>query len=77
MRSELVFAAAKQWTNRYLLMRVTSVVTRKLHRPHTRIQETTNDARMRLARSTNAASPDLEGSKTAPPLCCISHQKAA
>jgi hypothetical protein len=44
MRSELVFHALRGTSNRYLLVRLVSKATRLLHRPNTRIQDTTNDA---------------------------------
>jgi len=77
MRSELVLAAAKQWSNRYLLMRVASVATRKFHRPHSRIQETTNEVLMRLAKSTNIDLPSKDASPINYRLCAKSGQKAA
>lgn len=42
MRSELVFKALAQESNRYKLVRVVARGTRKLHRPNTRVQETMN-----------------------------------
>ena len=43
MRSELVFKAFIYESNRYQLCRLIAKGTRKLHRPNTRLQETTND----------------------------------
>jgi len=77
MRSELVLAAAKQWSNRYLLMQVASAATRKFHRPHSRIQETTNEVLMRLAESTNIDLPSKDASPINDRLCAASDQKAA
>ena len=51
MRSELIFGAMKHVSNRYLLASVAAKATRKLHRPHTRVQETMNDV---LSRSADA-----------------------
>lgn len=51
MRSKLVFEAARSVPNRYLLMRVVSLATRRFHRPNTRIQETTNDVLVRVCRN--------------------------
>jgi hypothetical protein len=48
MRSDLVFGAFAQISNRYQLCGLVSKGTRKLHRPKTRLQDTTNDV---LARS--------------------------
>jgi hypothetical protein len=43
MRSELVFKAFIYESNRYQLCGLIAKGTRKLHRPNTRLQETTND----------------------------------
>jgi hypothetical protein len=48
MCSQFVFEATTKVINRYLLSRLTSKATRRLHRPNTRIQDTTNDALIRL-----------------------------
>jgi hypothetical protein len=48
MRSDLVFGALAQISNRYQLCGLVSKGTRKLHRPKTRLQETTNDVLVRL-----------------------------
>ena len=50
MRSKLVFDATAHVSNRYLLTRLASTATRKLHRPNTRIQETTNEVLVRFSR---------------------------
>jgi hypothetical protein len=42
MRSDLVFKALSQVTNRYQLCQLASKATRKLHKPNTRLQDTTN-----------------------------------
>jgi hypothetical protein len=52
MRSELVFGALTQVSGRYLLTKLAAKATRKLHRPNTRIQETTNDVFVRFSRRT-------------------------
>src|ERR1700678_1665211 len=49
MRSDLVFSAMTHVPNRYLLARVLAHATRKLHRPGTRIQDTTNEALARFS----------------------------
>ena len=51
MRSELVFGAMAQVSNRFLLTKLASKATRKFHRPNTRIQETTNEVLERFGRS--------------------------
>ena len=42
MRSELVFRALVYVPNRYQLVHLVAKGTRKLHRPFTRLEETTN-----------------------------------
>jgi len=42
MRSELIFKALSYQSNRYLLARLLAKGTRKMHRPNTRIEDTTN-----------------------------------
>jgi hypothetical protein len=44
MRSNLIFGAISQVSNRFLLVVLASGPTRALHRPNGRIQETMNDA---------------------------------
>jgi hypothetical protein len=51
MRSSLVFFAMTRVPNRYLLAKVAAQATRKLHRPHSRIEETLNDALSHLGQS--------------------------
>jgi hypothetical protein len=51
MRSELIFGTVAYVSNRYLLARLASKATRKLHRPDTRIQDTANEAFARLGRT--------------------------
>lgn len=43
MRSDLIFGALTHVNNRYQLCQLASKATRKLHRPNTRLQDTTND----------------------------------
>jgi hypothetical protein len=43
MRSDLVFGALSHVSNRYQLCQLASKATRKLHRPNTRLQDTTNE----------------------------------
>lgn len=43
MRSELIFKALVYESNRYLLCRLVAKGTRKLHRPNTRVEDTTNE----------------------------------
>jgi hypothetical protein len=51
MRSELVFDAMTYVSNRYLLVKLAAQATRRLHRPNTRIQDTTNDVFERFTRT--------------------------
>lgn len=55
MRSELVFAANRTLSNRYVLCRILATATRKFHKPHTRIEDTTDDVLQRIANSEVAA----------------------
>jgi len=43
MRSDLVFSAAAQVSNRYLLTSIASKATRMLHRPNRRLEDTSNN----------------------------------
>jgi hypothetical protein len=43
MRSDLIFGALTHVSNRYKLCQLASKATRKLHKPNTRLQDTTND----------------------------------
>lgn len=49
MRSQLIFGATANVSNRYLLVMLASKATRKLHRPNSRIEDTANDAFARFA----------------------------
>ena len=49
MRSELVFGATTYVSNRFLLTRLASKAIRKLHKPNTRIEDTTNDVFIRFS----------------------------
>ena len=48
MRSDLVFGALNQVSNRYQLCQLASKATRKLHKPNTRLQDTANEVFGRL-----------------------------
>ena len=43
MRSDLIFGALTHVTNRYELCQLASKATRKLHKPNTRLADTTNE----------------------------------
>ena len=48
MRSDLVFGALPHVSNRYQLCQLASKATRKLHKPNTRLQDTTNEVLVRF-----------------------------
>jgi hypothetical protein len=48
MRSDLIFGALTHVNNRYQLCQLASKATRKLHKPNTRLQDTTNDVLVRF-----------------------------
>jgi hypothetical protein len=51
MRSELVFGSMTYMSSRYLIANLAARATRKLHKPNTRIQDTTNNVLERFARA--------------------------
>ena len=55
MRSDLIFGALAHVTNRYQLCQLASKATRKLHKPNTRLQDTTNDVLVRFHESSPVA----------------------
>jgi hypothetical protein len=55
MRSDLVFGALSHVSNRYQLCQLASKATRMLHKPNTRVQDTTNEVLSRF-RTINPAS---------------------
>ncbi|MBV8630165.1 MAG: DNA-directed RNA polymerase subunit omega [Silvibacterium sp.] len=57
MRSDLIFGALAHVTNRYQLCQLASKATRKLHKPNTRLQDTTNDVLVRFHNSNPVAGP--------------------
>jgi hypothetical protein len=50
MRADLTFTALAGESNRYQLTKSVAKVTRMLHRPNTRVQDTMNEAFKRLGR---------------------------
>ena len=48
MRSDLIFGALAHLENRYQLCQLASKATRKLHKPNTRLQDTTNEVLTRF-----------------------------
>ena len=62
MRSDLVFKALSHVSNRYQLCTLASKATRKLHKPNTRLQDTTNEVLCRF----EVANPEAERPKRRP-----------
>ena len=73
MRSDLVFGALSHVSNRYQLCQLASKATRKLHKPNTRLQDTTNEVLGRF-RSTN---PGSQPQATVPAARPIEARRAA
>jgi hypothetical protein len=67
MRSDLVFGALSQVSNRYQLCQLASKATRKLHKPNTRLQDTANEVFARF-HTTNPGSLSPLESDTAQPV---------
>ena len=61
MRSELVFGAMTNVSNRFQLARVAARAIRRFHRPNTRIQETANEVLERFARANPLAGVPYTG----------------
>jgi hypothetical protein len=55
MRSDLIFGALAHVKNRYQLCQLASKATRKLHKPNTRLQDTTNEVLLRFRNGNPAA----------------------
>ncbi len=66
MRSDLVFRALSQVTNRYQLCQLASKATRKLHKPNTRLQDTTNEVLCRFESSNPGAATREEAPAAQP-----------
>ena len=62
MRSELIFGALTHVSNRYQLCQLASKATRKLHKPNSRLQDTTNEVlyRFRNANPGTLVAPTTE-----------------
>jgi hypothetical protein len=65
MRSDLIFGALAHVENRYQLCQLASKATRKLHKPNTRLQDTTNDVFVRFHHSSPVAAHAVSASETA------------
>jgi hypothetical protein len=73
MRSDLVFGALSHVSNRYQLCQLASKATRKLHKPNTRLQDTTNEV---LGRFQTANPGTLAPAKT-PAVQPVERRRAA
>jgi hypothetical protein len=73
MRSELIFGALTHVSNRYQLCQLASKATRKLHKPNTRLQDTTNEVLVRF----HHTNPGTIGPVAAPALQPIEQRRAA
>jgi hypothetical protein len=67
MRSDLIYGALTHITNRYQLCQLASKATRKLHKPNTRLQDTTNEVLERFHESSPLATgPQMLTEQTLP-----------
>ncbi len=73
MRSDLIYGALAHVSNRYQLCQLASKATRKLHKPNTRLQDTTNEVLVRFHESSPAAFT-TPASKMSEP---VQHQRRA
>jgi hypothetical protein len=73
MRSDLVFRALSHVSNRYQLCQLASKATRKLHKPNTRLQDTTNEVLGRF----EVASPEAETAEEAHAAHQVERRRAA
>jgi hypothetical protein len=73
MRSDLVFGALSQVSNRYQLCQLASKATRKLHKPNTRLQDTTNEVLGRFQATHPGSAAPLE----APAVLPVERRRAA
>jgi hypothetical protein len=66
MRSDLVFGALSHVSNRYQLCQLASKATRKLHKPNTRLQDTTNEVLGRFQTTFPASAESIEAAVEQP-----------
>jgi hypothetical protein len=66
MRSDLVFGALSHVSNRYQLCQLASKATRKLHKPNTRLQDTTNEVLGRFQTTNPGAVATAQEADSAP-----------
>ena len=73
MRSDLVFGALSHVSNRYQLCQLASKATRKLHKPNSRLQDTTNEVLSRF----RTANPGMSTSVAEPETRQVEQRRAA
>lgn len=66
MRSDLIFGALSHVSNRYQLCQLASKATRKLHKPNTRLQDTTNEVLGRFRHKNPSGSALVQNVPVAP-----------
>jgi hypothetical protein len=76
MRSDLVFGALSHVSNRYRLCQLASKATRKLHKPNTRLQDTTNEVLGRF-QTTNPGTTATVEAHSAEPAERLERRRAA
>ena len=79
MRSELIFGALTHVSNRYQLCQLASKATRKLHKPNSRLQDTTNEVLYRFRKANPGMTAPLAEpeSQTAQPVQSLEQRRAA
>ena len=73
MRSELIFGALTHVSNRYQLCQLASKATRKLHKPNSRLQDTTNEVFSRFRTS----NPGMAAAAVEPQTQQVEQRRAA
>jgi hypothetical protein len=73
MRSDLVFRALSHVSNRYQLCQLASKATRKLHKPNSRLQDTTNEVLNRF----QDANPEAETADESHAAHAVERRRAA
>jgi hypothetical protein len=73
MRSDLVFGALSHVSNRYQLCQLASKATRMLHKPNTRLQDTTNEVLVHF----HGTNPGSLAPVTAPAVQHVEQQRRA
>jgi hypothetical protein len=68
MRSDLVFGALSHVSNRYQLCQLASKATRMLHKPNTRLQDTTNEVLCRFHNTNPGSAEHLHESQVSQPV---------